>query len=741
MTYATDTAKRQHRVGYYIKFEGIPTRIATHDMSAAGVSGTFIVCISEDSISGGELTLDRETHIVSGMGINWTCLANSDALTLFRRRGGDEDLLGGGISSTATSLTTDSGTSPYASNEVVYIGRETLLIGTDGGSGSYTSASRAQYGSYAVEHDADERMSNVPLFWYTRECTLVAVNLDTATEKELWWGSLSSEPVFRSGVIEFTATDRMASILKRPLMSGFREIEPSSTDLSSTNQIVLNLHNATDEYEFALGSYGGFLRVEAEGRVSIYRFGAANIGSSLISLSPNEQYIPNPDDSPASFNVGNRIVNAGIFKDNPSTKVRQVAYFRGHVGRAVAVALTSRIGNETNGAWDILPGRRVNETGAVEKYYQRKVGAGVPVALVDIATLQSMFAGTQHDEYWFDEPMEALAFLRAVAWRTGGYFYINDSGQFSWKEYAPYTVAAALTSYTATSEWIVSDAVCWDDETSAPSSAVIEANYDPFARKFQRRIELRWAEDSHIYGDRFGSVKYEARGMSIGAGTTASYTEAEAYLDRVRARRRYAGRRVSYILPWTLHATMVPGYRFRLTDSRLPDGEGGTGITARPYEVVSYRPDYGAGTVTIEADELPQGWLIAPCAEVTSWSSPTLTLSTTGSYGSGRLSDDASPGLDFPDGCTIRIYDRSATPPFSSSTTLTVTATAATTLSTSGTPSFTPAAGDMIFIDDSADTGNTNDVTADVQNFAYGADSSYLIGTGTGYERAGTRWT
>lgn len=739
MTYASDTAKSQHRVGYYIAFEGISTRIATHPMASYGVSGTFLDCIVEDSLTGGERRLDRNNHVVEDGGLSWTCIASASVLTLFRRRGGDESTIGA-VSASATTITDESGSNTWANGTNIHVGREVITLGTHVGSGSYTGCTRGALGSTAIAHDAGERASDVPLFWYTRACTLYAVNLDTGTEKALWYGSLSSAPVFRNGTIEFAASGRMDDICNRPLMSGFREVDVASASYSGGTLVTLDFHAASDEYEFATGSYGGFVLVTAGDKRSIYRFLNTDVGSGQLIVDVSAQVVPSSDASDLGYSSTGRIIDPNEITGS-QVKVRQVALVSGYLGRAIASVVTSRYGDETNGAWDVLPGRAPNVTSASDDYFRRRIGAAVPSTWVDIATLQQMTAGSQFDEYWLVEPEKVGDFLYSQAWRTGGYFYIDDDGKLSWQLYAPYTSRGGLPAHTATSEWLVSDAVAWDDEDSAPATALIEANYDPFTQTFKRKLTAMWSEEVPIYGDRAESIAYRTKGLRIGDSSVAGYTQIEAGLERVRARRRHAGRRVSYLLPWKYHNTLIPGYRFTLTDSRLPDGEGGTGISGRAYEVVAWRPDFGAGTVTVECDELPRGWLLGVSAQVASWSSPTLTLSTSGNYGNGFLADDAAIGQDFIVNCGIRVYDASATPPFSASTTLTVTAKSNSTLTTSGTPSFTPAAGDIVVIEDSADTGNTNDVSADVQDFAFGADSSYLIGTGTGYERAGTRWT
>ena len=51
MTYATDLDSDTHRRAFYVAFDGIETRIATHDLTGL-VSGTFVVGLDVDGLIG-----------------------------------------------------------------------------------------------------------------------------------------------------------------------------------------------------------------------------------------------------------------------------------------------------------------------------------------------------------------------------------------------------------------------------------------------------------------------------------------------------------------------------------------------------------------------------------------------------------------------------------------------------------------------------------------------------------------
>jgi hypothetical protein len=176
-------------------------------------------------------------------------------------------------------------------------------------------------------------------------------------------------------------------------------------------------------------------------------------------------------------------------------------------------------------------------------------------------------------------------------------------------------------------------------------------------------------------------------------------------------------RKVRFRLPWKQHLTVKPGFVFKLTDDRQPDFAGGEGISQRTHEVTSANPDPQSGSLEVEAEEVPRGYLVAPSALVSSYSSGTFTLNTsTDFYGT-------EPGFDFMLGATIRVFDASASPPFSASDTATISGLTASSIAVSWSGSFTPASGDLIVLDYTADTGNTSANTgADVTDHLFHGD-------------------
>jgi hypothetical protein len=362
------------------------------------------------------------------------------------------------------------------------------------------------------------------------------------------------------------------------------------------------------------------------------------------------------------------------------------------------------------------------------------MGAGIPSGEVDVEAWQGIVGGTTTALEPLLEEERLGAFFERALWRTGGYAYVTGGGKLSWKKFDGVAIRASVTSYTAQSSFLVGDVVATDDEADTPGGATIRGNFSPLSEEYKRTIDVLWFDDADIYGDKDQRYQYESRSLRLGEGG-ASWADAEVALDRRRARRAYAGRKTSYRMPWRLWQAMLPGTRISLTDSRLDDGEGGVGVSGRYYEVIRFTPDWAAGYIMVELDEVYRTTVYAPSGIIDSVSGggadPTITLEV------DEYDDDSQPGFDFPAGCTIRIHD--FTDDFATTTTLTVASRTATTLVCTGTPGFTIATRDLVEIAISGDVGATNDVGADVEDFAFAAGSDLLIDSGAD-ERDGPRW-
>lgn len=737
MAYADDVNQRTHRVGYYVRFVGIPTRLSTHNPDNWpnwSPSETFHASIIKDSITGGDESLDREAGFVEQGALSFRVMDTDTVRSLLRIRGGTNDYLATAVDDNDNLTLASGGAWSGGLPATLYLDRETVTLTAHTGAGTHTTTRGAE-ASVATYHQAGTRISTVPVHWYTREATVYAVNLDTGTEAAIFTGTLSASPSFNDGAWDLQLVGVINDYLKRPLCTGWQEQESISATYTAAGNIQFEVSNALN---FS-GKDLAYVRIEADGRAGIY---GGQAGDVTISTATN----------PHTVTVLGTSYKAGDLypweMDAASCTLREIGVVYGRAGHVALQAMLSDLGDgSVDSNYDILAGRQFSATSSVD-FLTKRMGAAIPAARVDIDSFQQMPDGHQL-QIWLDEEVELGSFLTdEVLRRSGGYVYSTAAGVLTFRLYEPAVPTGSLTVYDR-GDFLESNVTTIDDETGHIARALLECNYHPVTRTYAKKVEIVFLDDGPVYGARGASASWRSKAVWVGSLPTDDLAQVvsdpmdvldiETTFDRQRARQVKGGRRSAVLVPWQFHSTLTVGTRLKLSHTYMPDHEGGQGVTGRVYEVTGRSLDWGAGFVKLELDEVPAGWLLAPAAAVASWDSgtTTITLSTSGAL--GELADNAFPGLDFMDGGKIRVYDASAN--FTSSSTATITSTSSTTLKIGTlTPPLTPAAGDLVVLEDSANTGNTNDIGADVQDFAFGADSSYLVGTGTAYERTGPEW-
>lgn len=732
MTYATDTAADFHRVGFYIKFRGIPTRISTHDPANYAnwsPSETFAATLDGDSLSGFDETLARSSGVVEQGGFSFEVLATDAMVSLFRKRGGTEDQLNGAVSDGATTFTVLDNLAPITG--AAYIDRETVNI--TGDSGSDRTVTRGYEDSVAVPHATGAILSTAPRFWYTRRFTVFAVYLDTGTETELYTGTLDSSPSFRDGRFIFSGTGIINDYLMRPLHTGFLPIEASGPATVSGE----NLSIPFDSTSGLLSP--GFFRISGSNGDAIaggYRLVAQpTVTATAVTLTDSASYVSGSVASLLDF-------------EGDTLTLEQIDLPTGSLGDVAQQVLVSIEGDGTsgNGYWDLLAGERADVSGSDELHRDLRMGAGIPASDVDQATF-NIIHSDQSVTAWLDEEITLGDFLtQEILPRAGGYVYVTPAGVLTFKEYTSNGVRAGLTSYDTTDN-LTSSVVTSDDETGGIARVTFQCNYRPSTREYLRTVELVFRDDRALYGDAGASLSVSSKSINVAGSSegigrldlfsaSMDLTMLEVAFDRQRARQSWAGRRMALRLPWRLHNTFTVGYRFSWTDSRMIDHEGGSSVSGRYYEVTGRTVDLGTGEVSVDCDEVPSGTLLAPSGFVASWDggTSTITLDTSTDL------HDSNPGADFGNSWQVTIYDASDN--YQTSDTVGITVLSNSTMALDATPSLSggaaPAANDLVVLSQSDDVTKYNDVSADVEDFAFAADASYQVGASN---NTGPRWS
>ena len=730
MTYAGDVAADRHRVGYYVVFDGVETRLSTHDLTGL-VAGTYLEVLVGPPTGGG-VRLDRRRGLVLPDGFSARAFGNAAAHAYFARRAGTEEAL---LASMTAS--TDSVEIPetYAEGTDICLDKETITLGNYHVSlDLYENCTRGAHGSVAAAHASGAICSTKARHWRGRRAELFAVNLSTGTTQAIRTGVLRASPSCRGGVYSLDFTDASRE-LDRPIYQGWypqRVTEATITD----GDLVLKVGDAKNFVE----DTRSFVKVAYDDRLDVYRLDGV---TSTLNTSTNVLTLARSDYQ-GSFGHGERLHN-GAVDLSTQVDVQQVLYMVADPARVALTMMMSILGDGANsGLYDVLPGRApaVNDT-----HILRRLGAGVPSAWVDVASFADWAGVGGSMAVFVDQPTTLLEFLeREVLLRLGGYLYVNGVGQLAFQRWRIAVPDSSLDVLDANDDAIGFDVDAVDDETDVLASAVFDLNWDPYAREYQRTIAVQWQDTAPIYGDESQQIDLSSKTLRVGQASASpllsqpfgNETELVAMLDRLYSRTRRGVRKVRVTLPWRRHVDYLPGHVFKLTDARLPDGDGGVGVTERQHEVVAASLDYGGGTVEVEAEEMPQGWLIAPSYIVSSKSGNNILADTTGDEGDIF---DSLPGRDFPVGCSVRIYDASASPPYSVSEVETVTAVGDGFITVASLPSaFTVALGDLVVLENGANTGTPNSDDADVQDHLYMANSNGLIDEGGATERDGTVW-
>lgn len=733
MTYESDIAKRRHRVGYYVAFDGIPTKLATHDFAALGLEGTFLPVL-KGAPRGGPQKLDRRRGLVLPDGFSVEAIATHQVHQLLRRRGGEEAPLAAALAATDTDVEL-ARSDALAEGTVLHLDRETIVLGPYDPNletyGVYTGCTRGAHGSQATPHRAGAILSTVPRYWRGRRAVLYAVNLETGSSKAVRAGRLSRSPRFRNGTYELTFTDLQRE-LARPINGGWTPERMEHRTVGPDGEIVCVVRDARAFVDDTpLGAQ--FVKVSYDDGFDVWHLpaGAVDLVDNTVTLYP------------VSFRYSTHGTSR-LLEAEGDVDLQQVLYLTGDPATLALMLMLSTEGQFDNGPYDLLPGR-LAETGVPP----RRQGAGIPQEWVDVASWEAAAGGPQI--VLFSDEQEVLLDLLVgeVLWHLGGKLVINGEGQIAFLPNRPAVPSSTLTVIDGSNR-LVSDVEGDDDESEILSLAVIDCNWDPSERQYKRKVSVHFEDVAPIYGEDLASISIRSRTTWVGAASpsplvSAPYGDETALtvaFDRYASRTRNGLRRTTIALPWDRHLDAIPGWVFKLTHAQLPDGEGGVGVTERQLEVVSASPDYATGRVAIEAEEMPPGWLVAPVVIA----DDVVTLSATRWIVWAPLTPsdlwDEDPELDFAVGFPVRVYDASASPPFSASFVAVVEQTGGGGLivETDSPPPFQPAAGDLVVLENGPNTGETNAAGADVQDHLFLADDDGIIDKGGPTERKESTW-
>lgn len=733
MTYAAEllTNDKRQNVAYYIAFDGLAARIATHDMTAFGLSGTFHSSIMRGTLTGRASKLDRKNSVVQPGGFSCKVYGTNTMLTYFRRKGGTEFQLSQPLSSSSASVYT---ATAGLDSTTVYIGGETITLGTYS-TDRYITSTRGVNGSVARAHAGGQIGSTVPRHWQGRRVQLYAVMKDTGSEQVVGTFLMTRSPQFRNGAFELDFAG-LESVLNRPVMTGWQEQEvrevdedPTAVGFPAQAAQVLGL-KVEDANDFAYnGDPTAAVRIDVGDRWGVFLL----MGTTPISFGAG--VLLDTVRVAFSHRFAGNLDYYDVLNTEDRITMRQAAVLVDQPRRIAARLLVSDVGDGTNGALDDYAGRDPTASGSILEP-KRRTGAGIPSAWVDTDSFLQNIPEQGEMVLILDGERQLVdVWAEELAWRAGGYIHASGT-QIQFTRLSPFGLRSAGTAITKT-ELVRSDVVAADEEDNIISRVLIKCNYHP-KDGFRKTIEAVFPEDQDTLGEQQAEISIESRSLVVGGGgdrelfaqSSTAFESIVSKLERLHARYKLAGRRFAMRLPWKYSELLRLAARIRLTDARVPDLQGGRGVTNLPLEVVSYKPAYREGFVEVTAEEVLTGALYSPSAIIDSYAAKVITLRTTGPWGAGVLFE-SNPGQLFAANWTVRW--RTAASDYANSESGTLQSVTATTVTLDVVPStYTPVSGDLLELVDSADTSNLNSYNADVQDHAAAADTSLQVNGRTG---------
>ena len=270
------------------------------------------------------------------------------AALLMRKQRRIDDTLSLGISAASTTVTI---TSTTLAGEPIWVGDETILLGTHTGSGEYTGCTRGFWGSTAQAHLGSDGVYTVAPTLEGRLVQLIEHNPDTGAEVTRWRGFVTD--------IEMDGAHIRVNLEELLSVWSGAEINRDTPNLITNGQATVVY---TPDVLGVIRGFGGALRYTSRVRAS-YTTGAA------FALQVDDA-IQRLNYSPALSSLVNRIEGVEPEAEPQSTpeRVFEVFYVSPRSSQttstqdltypyhpiAIALALLMSTGTGSNGAYDVL---------------------------------------------------------------------------------------------------------------------------------------------------------------------------------------------------------------------------------------------------------------------------------------------------------------------------------------------------------------------------------------------------
>jgi len=555
----------------------------------------------------------------------------------------------GTTTSAATTISVSS-TTGLPTAGTIYIGGETITY-TGTTATSFTGCTRGAFGSAASRHyggiDQGAGVFTTPPRWVGRRVRLYGyfVNDDgsttTSLRQQLDTFRLEEAPVYLGqGRWELRCSHLSDEVAARKLGTGLRKVKArpqEATDDPSSDYVVWTAETQTGIFgTTTTGYYPTYVAVTFQDQdgVALLRWREASDSAYVTEVKTD-----------AEGDLGSiRQPRRGAIPD----ELQHWCLLRGgDCGTLAVYALTSRLGDGTNGAYDLLPGTD-RDTGIGGE--EARFGAGIASAEVDPSAFVTVGNGTQGWSYVIHEAVGVDEFLRDFCLTTESFWRISRTGLLTVQKLSEGTAAPVLT---IDDSLVVGEPTVELAEDAIYPRARIRCGYDPLKGEFIDSVAVVDVEMASRYPERGDELELETRALCLSQTSVARGTINQARLETlVRRAMVDDGRGRLYVSARCL----LPALQLQLGDVvtltlALPDYEGGT-MSGRQARVCAIKPDYDGGVVDVRLQVLETLRLIAPAAIIASVVGTTINLLTP-----SIVAYDNSPGNQFAVGDSIELVN------------------------------------------------------------------------------------
>jgi hypothetical protein len=504
MVYYGRTANEHVDVTMALVIEGIPTVFTERTIPGAPTTwngATQAVCVTR--VEEGESTLDFNERRETAATLDVDVLDDGSLTTLFATASRAVAFVSADASASATTINM-SLTTGIVAGQVIYIGSETIIVGTVASGTQLTGCTRGAYGSkaaalFGTAIDGDSVYVRPPS-WRGRRAKLYGWGV---SETLLGTYIVDDAPIQQG---DSTWALRMASIaqeyFERVVGLGLRKVGALRIDVITSTDINIipepggasAFRLGTDVPTFMRFDYGPSPNGRRQAGSSIYLVNNVNTSTNVVSVDVRSTY-------------GTDHVLTGTNLTRVPCFVSPMAVIGGV--DAMLSILLSKEGQAAGGVtYDCLPGRAPTST----EDLGWRLGAGFDSTEVDIATFESF---PETESTWvINKERKLTDLLREWTLINGAIIVTTADGKIK-----PISIAPPRLTNTTTigaSSIIPDGAVSVQaDEGSIYPRIEMKAGYDPFSDEYVDTFNLVDTDMAKRYPRATGAISVEIGSIGI----------------------------------------------------------------------------------------------------------------------------------------------------------------------------------------------------------------------------------